>query len=462
MASNQSKRRRHRRSFGAIRELPSGKFQASFKELSGEIRQAPQTFTTREAADKYLAVKQSEQIAEKQAHEAGRWIINKDRGAIPLGDYIKRHFATKQDWAERTRELNERLAKRWILSPVEGHLLADKNLDSITPLMVREWFAAVQRASFESATNAKMPKPLNESAAAKQWAKSNNLDFDPLGRASNSLLEQWRAAGSPQPMKPPASNELSPAGRTAAAQTYRLLKSIFNAAIADELLDRSPIKDKAATIVRSRKAQAATSEQVAALADQVPARYKAAVMVAAYGCFRQGELFALARKHYNAFNRTLTIERAVKRLQGKPAFIGSTKTIGSNRTIVLPKVAAEALEQHLAQFVGGDPESLIFTNGQGSLVTSSELCGWFIPARNRAGLPTLRWHDLRSTGLTIAASTGASISALMNRAGHTSVRAAMIYQKLTKADDQKIADSIDSQLDTAKLYELDQFREATA
>jgi len=27
---------------------------------------------------------------------------------------------------------------------------------------------------------------------------------------------------------------------------------------------------------------------------------------------------------------------------------------------------------------------------------------------------------------------------------------------------QKIADSIDSQLDTAKLYELDQFREATA
>jgi hypothetical protein len=50
----------------------------------------------------------------------------------------------------------------------------------------------------------------------------------------------------------------------------------------------------------------------------------------------------------------------------------------------------------------------------------------------------------------------------MNRAGHTSVRAAMIYQKLTKADDQKIADSIDSQLDTAKLYELDQFREATA
>ncbi len=462
MASNQSKRRRHRRSFGAIRQLASGNYQASFKDLTGNNHVAPQTFKTREAADQFLATKQAEQIAEQEARKAGRWLLDKNRGAIPLGDYIARHFATKQEWADRTRELNERLAKRWILSPVGGHYLADKNLDSITPLMVREWFAAVQRASFESATIAKTPKPLNDSAAAKAWAQSQKIKCDPLGRASASLLEQWRAAGAPQPQPLAMSNELSPAGKTGAAQTYRLLKSIFNAAIADELLDRSPVKDKAATSVRSRKAQAATGEQIAALADQVPARYKAAVLVAAYGCFRQGEQFALARKHYNAFNRTLTIERAVKKLQGKPAFIGTTKTKGSERTIILPKIAAEALENHLAAFVGSDPESLIFTNGQGNLITSAELCGWFIPARKRAGLPTLRWHDLRSTGLTIAASTGASISALMNRAGHTSVRAAMIYQKLTATDDQKIADSIDSQLDTAKLYELAHFREATA
>lgn len=462
MASNQLKRRRHRRSFGAIRQLASGNFQASYLDLDRRTQIAPQTFKTREAADQFLAVQQAALIAEQEARKAGRWQLDKNRGAILLGDYIERHFATKQDWADRTRELNERLARRWILSPVGGQYLADKNLDSITPLMVREWFAAVQRASFDSATIAKTPKPLNNSAAAKQWAKIKRIDCDRLGRASAELLEQWQAAGSPQPFKPVVSSELSPAGKTGAAQTYRLLKSIFNAAIEDELLDRSPVKDKTATQVRSRKTQAATGEQVAELAAQVPARYKAAVLVAAYGCFRQGEQFALARKHYNAFNRTITIEGAVKKLKGRPAFIGTTKTKGSERTIVLPRVAAEALELHLSQFVDSDPDSLIFTNGQGSLVTSAELCGWWIPARNRAGLPTLRWHDLRSTGLTIAASTGASISALMNRAGHSSVRAAMIYQRLTATDDQKIADSIDSQLDTAKLYELAQFREATA
>ena len=67
MASNQSKRRRHRRSFGAIRQLASGNYQASFKAFDGSNQVAPQTFKTREAADNYLAVIQSEQIADNQA-----------------------------------------------------------------------------------------------------------------------------------------------------------------------------------------------------------------------------------------------------------------------------------------------------------------------------------------------------------------------------------------------------------
>ena len=73
MASNQSKRRRHRRSFGAIRQLASGNYQASFKALNGSNQVAPQTFKTREAADQYLAIKQADQIADNQRHKvAGR------------------------------------------------------------------------------------------------------------------------------------------------------------------------------------------------------------------------------------------------------------------------------------------------------------------------------------------------------------------------------------------------------
>lgn len=76
MASNQPKRRRHRRSFGAIRQLASGNYQASFKDLTGNNHVAPQTFKTREAADQFLATKQAEQIAEQEARKAGRWLLD--------------------------------------------------------------------------------------------------------------------------------------------------------------------------------------------------------------------------------------------------------------------------------------------------------------------------------------------------------------------------------------------------
>ena len=83
MATNQAKRRRHRRSFGAIRQLQSGNYQASFKDLSGSIQRAPQTYSTREAADRFLAQKQAEQIAAIEAQKSGRWLLDTNRGAIP-------------------------------------------------------------------------------------------------------------------------------------------------------------------------------------------------------------------------------------------------------------------------------------------------------------------------------------------------------------------------------------------
>jgi integrase len=206
----------------------------------------------------------------------------------------------------------------------------------------------------------------------------------------------------------------------------------------------------------------ATIEQIEALSQAVPARYRVAVLLAAYTGLRQGELFGLARKHFDSKANTITVERSVKRLQGKPAYIGKTKTAGSVRTVELPPQITRELLQHLKAYGVNDDEALIFTTGGGKLMTSSELCSWFIPARDRVGMAGFKWHWLRSTGATIAASTGASLPALMNRLGHTSVRAAMIYQKLNANDDAKIAAGIESQLTSAKIYALDDFREATA
>jgi integrase len=63
-------------------------------------------------------------------------------------------------------------------------------------------------------------------------------------------------------------------------------------------------------------------------------------------------------------------------------------------------------------------------------------------ARAKIGLPGLHFHDLRHTGGTHTAATGATIKELMARLGHSSVRAAMIYQHATRDRDQAIAKAL--------------------
>jgi len=49
-----------------------------------------------------------------------------------------------------------------------------------------------------------------------------------------------------------------------------------------------------------------------------------------------------------------------------------------------------------------------------------------------AGIKGLHFHDLRHTGNTMAAATGASTKELMARFGHGTARAALIYQHATE------------------------------
>jgi integrase len=62
-----------------------------------------------------------------------------------------------------------------------------------------------------------------------------------------------------------------------------------------------------------------------------------------------------------------------------------------------------------------------------------------------AGIPGLRFHDLRPTGNTLAAPCG-STRELMSRMGHSSTRAAIIYEHAAEERDRVIADALDAML----------------
>ena len=74
----------------------------------------------------------------------------------------------------------------------------------------------------------------------------------------------------------------------------------------------------------------------------------------------------------------------------------------------------------------------------------------WIKALDGAGLPGLHLHDLRHTGNTMAAATGASLRELMERMGHTSTRAALIYQHATRERDEAIAAAMGDALATVR------------
>jgi integrase len=62
------------------------------------------------------------------------------------------------------------------------------------------------------------------------------------------------------------------------------------------------------------------------------------------------------------------------------------------------------------------------------------------------GIAGLHFHDLRHTGNTLAAQTGASLADLKARMGHDSARAAMIYQHAVAEADQKIAEALNEKI----------------
>ncbi|MEU4681539.1 tyrosine-type recombinase/integrase [Streptomyces xinghaiensis] len=120
-------RRRSKRTFGRVRKLPSGRYQARYPGPDGIDRPAPDTFATAREADDWLAEKRTEL-------RRGDW-QDPDAGAVTFEEYA-RQWVVERGLAPTTVELYRRLLRLHLL-PTFGPL----DLDEITPPRVRTWRA---------------------------------------------------------------------------------------------------------------------------------------------------------------------------------------------------------------------------------------------------------------------------------------------------------------------------------
>lgn len=121
---------------------------------------------------------------------------------------------------------------------------------------------------------------------------------------------------------------------------------------------------------------------------------------------------------------------------------GRPKPDAGTRVVTLPEVVIGDLTWHLQRFSGPAPDGLVFVGEKGAWLRRSNFTKVWARAVTEAGIPKIHVHDLRHTGNTLAAMTGASLKELMARMGHSSTKAAMVYLHAAKDRDRAIAGAL--------------------
>jgi integrase len=111
--------------------------------------------------------------------------------------------------------------------------------------------------------------------------------------------------------------------------------------------------------------------------------------------------------------------------------------------VAFPEEIVPEISWHLERFAEPRERGFVFVGPKGGKLRRSNFhkLVWG-KARAAVDMPDLHFHDLRHTGGTLSAASGATLKELMARLGHSSVRAAMIYQHATRDRDQAIAKAL--------------------
>ncbi|PRY36261.1 tyrosine-type recombinase/integrase [Umezawaea tangerina] len=382
-----------KRRFGAVRKLPSGRFQARYPGPDGQLRPADKTFRTQTEADDFLDDVRAE-------IKNGEW-IDPEAGRVKLKDYATT-WIRERDLGDRTRELYAGYLKNHI-----GPHLGELVLVEISAPRVRAWRAELIDAK---------------------------------------------------------------TGASTVAKSYRFLRTVLNTAVDDELIRKNPCRIKGAGQERAPERPHASLAEVFRIAGRIDGRYRLLVLLAAFAQLRFGELVALLRSDLTLPHPrkptaeeieagvdadeliddgtpTIRVDRALAQLDTGEQKLKAPKSEAGRRTVALPAAILPVLRQHLATpgFADPEPDGKLFRGPRGATPRRNNFNGtWKTAVAKAEANPELHLHDLRHAGATLTAQTGATLKEIMSRIGHSSTRAAMVYQHATSERDREIAAALNA------------------
>ena len=249
-----------------------------------------------------------------------------------------------------------------------------------------------------------------------------------LGKVMSEAVREWHGS---------VGAKASP---ITAAKCYRLLRTMLSTAEEDGLIPRNPCRIKGGGHERSGERPLLTATKVHELAETIEPRYRALVLLAAYGGLRRGELLALQRRHVDELHCTITVEGQLQQVTGRGRVILPTKSDAGRRVVTIPSAVMREIVEHAGVYSDGRPDAWLFTAEKGGPAREHDLNRAWRAAAAECGAPDAHMHDLRHFSGTTAAQAGATVRELQARLGHSTARAAMIYQHAAADRDRELAE----------------------
>ena len=378
-----------RRQFGKLRRLPSKRWQASYIGPD-QIRHAgTATFTAKGDAEEWL--------------NDERKLIERDAWTPPATRHAAKHAkgATLREYAPTWLDKHRR---------ADGEPLKPRTL-----------------AHYRNLLDARILPELGDL---------------PMTALDAATLAAWR--------------DNLPNTPTMNAHAYALLRGILTAAAKRDPRITPPAIPGAAKAKTRHKVEPATLAELATIVENMPDRHRLAVLLMSWCALRFGEVTELRRQDVDLRRGKLRIRRAVVLVEGE-RIVSTPKSAAGVRDVTIPPHLVPTITDHLERFAQPGPSGLLFPADHGGHLSQSTLNGkpgrrriikgriinesssGFCRAREAAGRPDLRLHDLRHTGAVLAAQTGATLAELMARLGHSTPAAAMRYQHAARDRDKAIA-----------------------
>ncbi|HHV79051.1 MAG TPA: site-specific integrase [Firmicutes bacterium] len=242
-----------------------------------------------------------------------------------------------------------------------------------------------------------------------------------------------------------------PGGLSARSVLYhhRILHKALRTAVKWRIVPYNAAEAADPPSMEQKEMRSLTSEQAVLLLRALEGdRLYALFLLALATGMRQSELLGLRWEDVNFDNLTISVRQTLQKRKGQ-LLVQGTKTSKSRRQVAISQGIAEVLLKHKAQQNRERPfyredNGFVFCTANGTPISARNLTRKFKAVLKAAGLPDIRFYDLRHTHASLLLQAGVNPKVVSERLGHSQINLTLdTYSHVLPGLQEQAATSLD-------------------